>query len=110
MNSQEKELLPHYLAKDFEALDKMRRYKNYLLGRAEGVDFLHYISITEDKRYSSKLKKLNKMLIDGLIDKLMPELLYVLSEETRTKILSNNSEVWKFSESLSDSPLYSHYG
>ncbi len=88
----------------------MRRYKNYLLGRAEGVDFLHYISITEDKRYSSKLKKLNKMLIDGLIDKLMPELLYVLSEETRTKILSNNSEVWKFSESLSDSPLYSRYG
>lgn len=94
--------------KGLEALDKMRRYKNYLLGRAEGVDFLHYISITEDKRYSSKLKKLNKMLIDGLIDKLMPELLYVLSEETRTKILSNNSEVWKFSESLSDFPIYNH--
>ncbi|ASJ17096.1 hypothetical protein A3L04_08455 [Thermococcus chitonophagus] len=73
------------------ALDKMRRYKNYLLGRAEGVDFLHYISITEDRRYSSKLKKLNKMLIDSLIDRLMPELLYVLNDETKAKFFDMKS-------------------
>ena len=66
----------------FMGLDNMRRYKNYLLGRAEGVDFLHYISVTEDPRYSSRYKKFNKMLFDGLIDKLMPELGRVLDSET----------------------------
>jgi len=46
------------------------------------VDFLHYISVTEDPRYSSRYKKFNKMLFDGLIDKLMPELGRVLDSET----------------------------
>lgn len=72
--------------KGFVGLDNMRRYKNYYLGRAEGVDFLHYISITEDPRYFMRYKKFTKRIFDGLVDKLMPELSYVVHRETLSKV------------------------
>ncbi len=83
-----------------QAFDNLRRYKNFLLGRAEGVDFLHYISLTEDRRYYSKLKKVNKMLIDELIMTLIPEVLYVLSGGTRSKFFGKDevSDIQRNSE------------
>jgi len=75
--------------KGFVGLDNMRRYKNYYLGRAEGVDFLHYISITEDPRYFMRYKKFTKRIFDGLVDKLMPELAYVVHRETLLKVYSS---------------------
>ena len=72
--------------KGFVGLDNMRRYKNYYLGRAEGVDFLHYISITEDPRYFVRYKKFTKRIFDGLVDRLMPELSYVIHKETLLKV------------------------
>ncbi|WP_297073263.1 hypothetical protein [Thermococcus sp.] len=71
-------------------LDNMRRFKNYLLGRVEGVDFYHYISITRDERFSSRYRRFTKMLFDGLIERLMPELLLILSPEVRKKLFGEN--------------------
>jgi len=67
-------------------LDNMRRYKNYILGRVEGVDFYHYISVTQDKRFSTRYRRFTKMLFDGLIDRLMPEFTLILSPEVQKKL------------------------
>lgn len=67
-------------------LDNMRRYKNYILGRAEGVDFKHYISNTEDPRYSRRYKKFTIMLFNGLIDDLMPEIGHVMNPRVFKKL------------------------
>lgn len=67
-------------------LDNMRRFKNYLLGRVEGVDFYHYISITQDKRFSTRYRRFTKMLFDNLIDRLMPEFTLILSPKVREKL------------------------
>ena len=71
-------------------VDELRRYKNYLLGRAEGVDFMHYISLTEDKRFRRRYKRLTRLFVDSIIDEVMPELLLVLSEETVQRFFSSN--------------------
>ncbi|WP_148883360.1 site-specific integrase [Thermococcus aciditolerans] len=78
--------------KGLYGLDNMRRYKNYLLGRAEGVDFMHYISTTEDPRYVARYKRFTNMLFDGLIDRLMPEFGHVLSPEVASKLYGKSSE------------------
>ncbi|WP_297534622.1 hypothetical protein [Thermococcus sp.] len=80
-------------------VDELRRYKNYLLGRAEGVDFMHYISLTEDKRFRRRYKRLTRLFVDSIIDEAMPELLLVLSEETSQKFFSK----YPYSESRATS-------
>ena len=78
-----------------QLIDELRRYKNYLLGRAEGVDFMHYISLTEDKRFRGRYRRLTRMFVDSIIDEVMPELLRVLNEETLRRFFSG----YKHSES-----------
>lgn len=78
--------------KGLYGLDNMRRYKNYLLGRAEGVDFMHYISTTEDPRYVARYRRFTNMLFDGLIDRIMPEFGRILSPEVASKLYGKSSE------------------
>ena len=86
-------------------LDNMRRYKNYLLGRAEGVDFKHYISNTEDPRYSQRYKKFTIMLFSGLIDDLMPEIGRVMNPRVFKKLYAAK----KHSKNKDEAPLLSEF-
>ncbi|NJE09350.1 hypothetical protein [Thermococcus sp. MAR1] len=83
----EKELRGYY------SFDERHRHynklKNLILGRVEGIDYIHYDSLLKNKKLFRQVRKLYDSMFEGFEEALMPELGLVVDDYTYEKFFGS---------------------